>query len=548
MVDPHVGRGVRCRGAAGISVPLALAVLTACGSEMSEGNEGGSSESGAADAAFRDQAGPEVGGDAGRDATPPRTIGGADGSTMTSADAYPSDSAAANDSTTSDDSADAPAVMTVDSGTLNPDEGPLQGTNAMVFPPPGGQGVCPDPPLRITFASPPTLGSTGAIRVLDDSGAVVATVDMGATTYTDAIGGITFNLLRPVYVDGNDVVIYLPSHALGYGKTYSVTVDSGAILGPGGTSLVVSDSMSWRFSTATAAPITLSSITVATNSSGDFCSIQGALDAISGGAVATTITIQPGRYHEVIHTASQSNVTLHGVDRKTTIIDATNNNNMNPTTMTRSVVGIDNSSNLVIDNLTIQNSTPQGGSQAEALRLQGCDKCTVKNADIKSLQDTLLWSGRIYAENCYVAGNVDFVWGTGAAYFKNCEIRTLGRAVAIVQARNGSSGYGYVFVDSTLTADSTVSGQLLGRIDIGAYPYSHVAYINCTMGSFIAPAGWAITGVGDVSQLRFWEYQSTDATGNAIDTSQRIAGSTQISAAQAASMRDPSVVLSGWTP
>jgi pectinesterase len=159
-----------------------------------------------------------------------------------------------------------------------------------------------------------------------------------------------------------------------------------------------------------------------------------------------------------------------------------------------------------------------------------------------------LWSGRIYAENCYVAGNVDFVWGTGAAYFKNGEIRTLGRAGAVVQARNGASGYGYVFVDSKLTADSTVSGQVLARIDVGTYPASHVAYVNCTMGSFISPGGWIITGTGGTSQLRFWEYQSVDESGNAIDTSQRVAGSTQLTAAQAASMRDPTVVLSGWSP
>jgi hypothetical protein len=48
--------------------------------------------------------------------------------------------------------------------------------------------------------------------------------------------------------------------------------------------------------------------------------------------------------------------------------------------------------------------------------------------------------------------------------------------------------------------------------------------------------------------MRFWEYQSVDPSGAAVDVSQRVAGSTQISASQAASMRDPTVVLSGWQP
>jgi len=201
----------------------------------------------------------------------------------------------------------------------------------------------------------------------------------------------------------------------------------------------------------------------------------------------------------------------------------------------------------VIENLTIHNLTPQGGSQAEALRLQGCDKCIVRDADILSLQDTLLWSGRIYADNCTIAGNVDYVWGTGVAYFNACEIRTVGRSGVIVQSRNGNGAYGYVFVDSKLTADSAATSNMLARIDASVYPGSHVAYINCQMTN-VAAAGWTITGATPTSALRFWEYQSTSATGAAINVGGRLAGSTQISAAQAAMMRDPTVVLGGWQP
>jgi pectin methylesterase-like acyl-CoA thioesterase len=172
----------------------------------------------------------------------------------------------------------------------------------------------------------------------------------------------------------------------------------------------------------------------------------------------------------------------------------------------------------------------------------------VRNADIISLQDTLLWSGKIYATDCYIAGNVDFIWGTGAVYFNKCEIKTIGRAGYNVQSRNAAGGYGYVFVDSKLTADSGITGNVLARIDVSAYPGSHVAYINCQMGSHISAAGWVVTGGSPSSSLRFWEYQSTDASGNALNLSGRLAGLTPITAAQAAMMRDPSVVLGGWQP
>ena len=176
------------------------------------------------------------------------------------------------------------------------------------------------------------------------------------------------------------------------------------------------------------------------------------------------------------------------------------------------------------DSLTIHNLTPQGGSQAEALRMQNCDKCSVRNADIISLQDTLLWSGRIYARDCYIAGNVDFIWGTGAAYFDHCEIKTLGRKGYNVQSRNAEGGYGYVFVDSKLTSDPGISGSFLARIDTGQYPASHVAYIDCELGSHIDPVGWQVTGFASPA-LRFWEYGSKDPSGAPIDVSQRLLGS-----------------------
>jgi pectin methylesterase-like acyl-CoA thioesterase len=429
-------------------------------------------------------------------------------------------------------------------------QGTLPAGVTALFPAPESTGVCPDPPLRITFASPPTLGNSGKIQVFKASGTAVATVDMAAATITDTIGGTQFVLLRPVYVDGNSAVIYLKNNALAYGQTYYVTMDAGAIKPPGGT-LAITGQATWKFTTAAAAPSTLSALTVALDGSGQFCTVQGATDALpANNTTASTISIAAGTYHEVIHVANKSNITLHGADRSKTLVVGTNNNTQQGSgagTKNRSLLGFDDTNGLIIENLTIKNLTPQGGSQAEALRMQNCDKCIVRNTDIWSLQDTLLWSGRIYAENDLIVGNVDYVWSSGVAYFNKCELRTVGISGGyIVQSRNAVGAYGYVFVDCKLTVDSTSKNNWLARIDASAYPGSHVAYINCQI-TGIAAAGWNITG-GSSSSLRFWEYQSTDASGNSIATSSRASGSTQISANQAASMRDPTVVLAGWNP
>jgi hypothetical protein len=421
------------------------------------------------------------------------------------------------------------------------------GVTAM-FPGPGATNVCKDPSLRIAFAKPPAFGTIGTIQVLDGSGKVAASVDLSAATVTDTIGGQSYTMERRAYVDGNTAVVYLPSKGLAYGQTYSVTVPAGAIVPNGGGSFSLSGS-AWRFTTAAAAPSSLANVSVALDGSGAFCSLQGALDALpSSGSTASTITLATGNYHEVVYFKNKSNLTIQGADRAGTVILGTNNNNMNPSTKTRALVGADGAQGLVIENLTIENLTPQGGSQAEALRLESCTHCTVRDADIESLQDTLLWSGTLYAKNCYVAGNVDFIWGTGAAYFDQCEIKTVGKAGYVVQARNATSGYGYVFVDSKITADTGITGAVLARIDVSAYPGSHVAYVNCAIGPHISRAGWLVTGGSPSSSLRFWEYQSTDLSGNPLDVSGRLAGSTQISDAEAATMRDPTAVLGGWQP
>lgn len=417
-----------------------------------------------------------------------------------------------------------------------------------LFPLPGATNICADPALRLRFASAPKLGSSGKLRVFDAAAPNVAavTVDFSAMSVTQVVGGQSYNQARPIFLDGNDVVVPLLSKALSYGKEYYVTVDAGAIQ-PASGSFSITDPKAWRFSTLAAAP-TGAKLSVALDGTGQFCSWQGALDAVPAkNTDAVSIDIKSGLYHGLVNLNGKQNVTLRGQDRKQTILSGINNDKLNAGTRARSLFGADSTNGLVIENVTIQNLTPQGGTQAEALRLQGCDKCVVRKSDIVSLQDTVLWSGVIYAEDCYIAGNVDWVWGTGTVYFNRCEIKNLGRSGYIVQSRNDASNYGYVFVDSKITADSGISGTTLGRIDVSQYPSSHVAYINCTLGSHISKAGWTVTGGSAPSSLRFWEYQSKDAGGALIDVSGRTFGK-QISADQAAQMRDPKVVLGGWQP
>jgi pectin methylesterase-like acyl-CoA thioesterase len=417
-----------------------------------------------------------------------------------------------------------------------------------LFPLPGADGICADPALRLRFASAPKLGSAGKLQVFDAASPSqpALTVDFAAMSVTQIVGGQSYAQGRPVFVEGSDVVVPLLSRALAYGKQYYVTVEAGAIV-PASGSFSITDPNDWRFSTHATAP-SGSNLSVALDGSGQFCSWQGALDAVpANNTTPITVAIESGVYYGLVNFSNKQGITLRGQDRKQTILSGINNDKLNAGTRLRALFGAEGANGLLIENVTIRNLTPQGGSQAEALRLQKCDECVVRKVDVLSLQDTLLWSGRIYAEDCYIAGNVDFIWGDGAVYFNRCEIKNVGRSGYILQSRNGAGSYGYVFVDSKLTSDAGITGTTLARIDVSEYPHSNVAFIGCTMGNHISKAGWTVTGGAAPSTLRFWEYQSKTESGGALDVSGRAFGK-QISAEQAAELRDPKVVLGGFEP
>ena len=434
----------------------------------------------------------------------------------------------------------------------SPSDGPLPPSVTSLFPKPGASGVCLDAPLTMTFAAAPTVGTQGTIAIYAKSSpnTVVDKIDVAAASYSDSIGGQTRNLVRPVFIDGTSAVIYLHQHKLSPNTSYFVTVTAGTFVDGQKKAIgTVSDQTGWTFTTG---PTPTAAATMAVNRTGNggFCTVQGAFDAIpNNDASARTITVAAGNYHEVLYLSGKKNLTLHGADRAGTVIQYPNNDKLNPGTSARPMFYANGTTDLTIENLTLYNTTPQDGSQAEALRVQA-DRVTVRDVNLKSLQDTLLTGGSVYVVNSYLEGNVDFVWGTGPTYFDRCEIKTVGRAGAIVQARNGANGYGYVFVDSKLTSDAKVTGQVLARIDATVYPASNVAFLNCQMSSGIAAKGWTITpaGTSATDQLRFWEYQSTDSSGALLNVSGRDPASKQLSASQAANLRDKATVLGGWNP
>ncbi len=419
------------------------------------------------------------------------------------------------------------------------------------FPAVKANAACSDTPLRLAFRAPVALGKAGKLRLIDSAtGKVTAELDVAAARTTTEISGRVFQRPSPIAVDGDEVIVDLPRHALEPGKTYSVAIESGVFVDASGAPLAALEPGTWTFSVRKPEPRAADHLVVAQDDSGDFCSVQGAVDAVSDAQRGrVTIDVKNGVYRELVFISHKPALTLRGEDRAHTVIRAENNDALQNKlgSKFRALVNVESSDDFVLENLTLENSTPQGGSQAEALRVDASERVILRRADFKSRQDTLQLSGRVYAHDCYVEGNVDYVWGKGTAYFERCEFHAIGRSGYDVQARNDDN-YGYVFVDSKLTAEPGLSGHVLARIEADRFPKSQVAYVGCQLGPHIAPGGWLVTSGTDTSKLRFWEYQSTDPSGKALDTSQRNPVSRQLSQTEALALRDKASVLGGWNP
>lgn len=236
-------------------------------------------------------------------------------------------------------------------------------------------------------------------------------------------------------------------------------------------------------------------ITVAKDGSGDFTSIQKAINSVRDlGPSEALIIIKAGTYHEkIIIPSSKHKITLQGENKDTTII--TNNDysgkpdafNQKMTTF-NSYTLLVMADDIKISDLTIQNSSCNEG-QAVSLHVEG-DRFSSRNCNILGCQDTVYAAtnhSRQYFENCYIEGTTDFIFGQATAVFKNCIIKSLADSYITAAATEADRKYGFVFIDCILTAKEGITKVYLGR---PWRPYAKSVFIRTEMGKHIVPEGW----------------------------------------------------------
>ncbi len=312
-------------------------------------------------------------------------------------------------------------------------------------------------------------------------------------------------------------------------------------------------------------PVSSTTLRVSADGSGDFVRVQDSVDAATAGE---TILLAPGTYREKVIVRT-SGLTMRGTGSRAadTVIVLDQSAGSTGSTF-RSATAEVRAPDFHASNLTFANDfnrtheqTAQG-SQALALLVNG-DRGIFRNVRLLGNQDTLYAASancnpdgnpcvpaRQYFADCYIEGNVDFIFGDGKAFFDHCEIHSTSHAGGYITAQGkhyADEDSGFVFRNCTLTAEPGVSDVWLGR---PWRAWASVVFLGSTMGPHIASQGWREWRPGETNYLDTVYYGEFESHGPGGDSGKRDPHTRILSPAEAAAFQ-PSAFLAGhdgWNP
>lgn len=246
-------------------------------------------------------------------------------------------------------------------------------------------------------------------------------------------------------------------------------------------------------------------LVVAKDGSGDFFSIQEAVTALPDfSREEIWLLVRAGSYYEKVSIPASKRMvrmTGEGADKSIITFDSYSKQ-LDMFGRERGTSGSSTiyfgGANWQVEDITFANTA---GRVGQAVAVQ----CLATNVSFKRCrflgnQDTLYLHGlgncdgevvtnnSIYHfEECYVEGTTDFIFGSAAAYFDNCEIHSLSDSYITAASTCKGQRQGFVFRDCRLTAAEGVTKCYLGR---PWREYAKTWFVDCWMGEHIRPEGW----------------------------------------------------------
>jgi pectin methylesterase-like acyl-CoA thioesterase len=157
---------------------------------------------------------------------------------------------------------------------------------------------------------------------------------------------------------------------------------------------------------------------------------------------------------------------------------------------------------------------------------------------------------RQYFADCYIEGNVDFIFGDAKAYFEHCEIHAISHKTVMLTAQSrhyAEQESGFVFNRCKITADRDARQIFLGR---PWRPYATVVLVDTDLEAAIEPAGWREWHPGETHSLETAFYAEFRSTGPGSAVKQRDSHSRQLSSEDVRmySMQEFLSRPDGWNP
>jgi len=273
---------------------------------------------------------------------------------------------------------------------------------------------------------------------------------------------------------------------------------------------------------------------VAADGSGDVRTVQEAIDRVpANNAGRVVIRIKNGVYKEKL-SIDKPHITLIGEDAERTIVtydDFARKKLPNGEAYGtfRSYTAFVGGDDFAAERITFENAAGPGEIVGQALAAYvDADRARFRECRFLGHQDTLFTGPlppapmkpgtafacprgdaaprspiRQYYRDCYIEGDVDFIFGSATAVFDRCTIHSKNRLDRDLRLEpphhagiNGwctaastpeGAPFGYVFLDCRLTSDAPPATVLLGRPWRG---YAKTAFLRCWMGEHIRPDGW----------------------------------------------------------
>lgn len=286
------------------------------------------------------------------------------------------------------------------------------------------------------------------------------------------------------------------------------------------------------------------------NGKKDFSSIQEALDCLAktpDSGKGETLFLHSGIYREQI-TVRIPHLTFLGEEDGSTIITGCLSARMEapeggPLRTFRTFTCFIDTHDFTARSITFENSAGKGTEAGQALALYADgDRLFFDSCRFLGNQDTLFTaplppreiepggftgpkqnapriSGRHYYRNCYIEGDIDFIFGGAAAYFEGCTLFskcTDSPVNSYVTAASTPEGqeFGYVMKDCRFESCCPPHSAFLGR---PWREYAQTVLLNCYMDSHICEEGWDDWNKPEAREHAFYAEYESFGPGAAMD-------------------------------